>query len=72
MKHYSKTSEQFYRQLTKIKPKYLEKIGSSWFIYKKFQVMSTISELFGYNFLWKCLKICHKMDITTIQKRIFN
>ena len=34
MKHYSKTSEQ--------KLKRLEKIGSSWFIYKKFQVISTI------------------------------
>ena len=34
MKHYSKTSEQ--------KLNRLEKIGSSWFIYKKFQVISTI------------------------------
>ena len=34
---------------TKIKLKYLEKIGSAWFSYKKWQVMSTIYKLFEYN-----------------------
>ena len=71
MKRYSKTSKQFYRQPTKIKLKCLEKTGSAWFIYKKFQVISTIYNLFAYNFLWNSLKFSDKMDLT-IQTRIFS
>ena len=33
--------------------------------------MSTVYSLFGYNFLWNCLKFSYKMDLT-IQTRIFN
>ena len=33
--------------------------------------MSTIYELFKYNFLWNCLEFGDKMDLT-MQKRIFN
>ena len=55
MKHCSKTSEQFYRQLIKIKLKCLEKIGSSWFIYKRFQDMSTVSKLYGYNLIFRIM-----------------
>ena len=39
MKYYLKTSYKFYRHLIKIKLKCLEKLGSAWLIYKKFQVM---------------------------------
>ena len=70
MKHYSKTSKQFYRSLTTIKLKYLEKIGSVWFIYKK-STLSTINKLFECNFKWNCLEFFDNMDLT-IQMRIFN
>ena len=49
----------------------MEKIGSAWFIYKKFQVISTISKLFEYNVLRNCLEFSDKMNLT-IQTRIFN
>ena len=47
------------------------KIGSSWFIYKKWQVLSTIYQLFECNFWWSCLDFSDKIDLT-IQLRICN
>ena len=49
----------------------MEKIGSTWFIYKKWQVISTIYKLFEYNFWRKCLEFSDKMDLI-IQIKIFN
>ena len=53
-----------YQQFTKIKLKHLEKIGSVWFIYKKWQAISTTYKLFKYNFQWNCLEFCNKMNLT--------
>ena len=53
------------------KTKIPEKIGSAWFTYKWWQVISTICKLFEYNFLWNCLEFSDEMDLT-IQVRIFN
>ena len=47
------------------------KTGSSWFIYKKWQVLSTIYQLFECNFWWSCLDFSDKIDLT-IQLRICN
>ena len=38
--------------ISKIKLKCLEKIGSGWFFYNKCQIISTIYKLFEYNFRW--------------------
>ena len=46
------------------------KIGSVWFIFKKWKVISTIYKLFEYNFWWNCLEFSIKMDLT-IQMKIF-
>ena len=54
-----------------MKLKCLEKIGSAWFIYKKFQVIPTLHKVFEYNFLWNCLEFSDKTDLT-IQAKIFN
>ena len=70
MKHYSKTSYQFYRQLTKIQVKFLVKIGNAWFIFKKWQVISIILKLFQYKFR-NCLEFTDKMDLT-IQIKTLN
>ena len=51
--------------------KCLEKIGSVWFIYKKWHVISTTYKLFEYNSWWNCLEFSDKMDLT-IKIRIFN
>ena len=69
--HSSKTSKLFYRYLTKIKLKCLEKIESAWFIYNKWQIIPTICKLFEYNFWWNRLEFTDKMDLA-IQMRIFN
>ena len=47
------------------------KIGSAWFIYKKWQDMSTMYKLFEYNFWRNCGEFRDKMDLT-IQREIFN
>ena len=39
-------------------------IGSAWFIYKKWQVISAIYKLFAYNFLRNCLEFSNNMDLT--------
>ena len=49
----------------------MQKIGNAWFIFKKFQVASTIYQLFEYDFLWNYLEFSDNMDLT-IQTRIFN
>ena len=54
-----------------MKLKCLEKIGSVWFIYKKWQVISTMYKLFQYNVWWNCLEFSDKMNLT-IQIKIFN
>ena len=46
-------------------------MGSAWFSYKKWQVISTIYKLFEYNFWLNFLQFSDKMDLT-IQMRIFN
>ena len=46
------------------------KIGSVWFIFKKWKVISTIYKPFEYNFWWNCLEFSIKMDLT-IQMKIF-
>ena len=46
-------------------------MGSAWFVYKKWQVISTIYMLFPYNFWWNCLEFSDKIDLT-IQMKIFN
>ena len=48
-----------------------EKIGSAWFIYKKWQFTSTIYKLVEYNFWWNYLESSDKMGLT-IRMRIFN
>ena len=53
------------------KTKMPEKIGSAWFLYKKWQVIAIIYKLFLYNFWWNCLKFSDKMDLT-IQLKVFN
>ena len=40
-----------------IKTKMPEKIESAWFIYKKWQVISTICKLSEYNLWWNCLEV---------------
>ena len=40
------------------------KIGSAWFISKKWQVLSTTHKLFEYNFWLNYLKFIEKMDLT--------
>ena len=54
-----------------IKLKCLENIRGAWFIYKKWQIISTIYKLFEYNFCWNCLEFIDKMDLS-IQVRIFS
>ena len=46
-------------------------IGSAWFIYKKWKIISIIQKLFEYNFWWNCLEFRDKMNLT-IQMKIFN
>ena len=46
-------------------------MGNVWFIYKKWQVISTIQKQFEYNFWWNCLEVSDKMDLT-IQIKIFS
>ena len=46
------------------------KIRRAWFIYKKWQVISTIHKLSEYNFWRKCLEFSDKMD-RIIQMTIF-
>ena len=46
------------------------KIGSAWFVYKKWQVIKSIYKLFPYNFWLNCLKFSDKMDMT-IQMKVF-
>ena len=60
----------FTDNLSKIKLKCLEN-GSAWFIYKKWQVISTIYKLSEYNFWWNRLEFSNKMHLT-IQMKIFN
>ena len=43
-----------------IKLKFLEKIRSAWFIYKKFHIVSTMYKLFEYNFLCNCFSLAIK------------
>ena len=50
---------------------YLSNRKSVWYIYKKFQIISTIYMLFEYIFLWNCVEFSHKMALT-IQTRLFN
>ena len=64
-------SQKFNREFTKVKPKCQEKIGSAWFIYKKWKVISTIHKLCEYNFWWNCLEPRDKVD-QTIQVTIFD
>ena len=47
------------------------KIWSAWFIYKKWQIRSTIYKLSEFYFWWNCLEFINKMDLT-IQVRRFN
>ena len=47
-----------------MKVKCLEKIGSAWFVYKKWQVMSTICMLIECNFRWNCEEFYYTMDLT--------
>ena len=47
------------------------KIGNAWFIYKKYQILSTIYKLFENSFWWNCLYFINKTDLT-IQIRILN
>ena len=46
------------------KSKMSQKIGSALFIYKKWEVLSTICKLFEYNFWYNCLEFSDKMDLT--------
>ena len=46
------------------------KIGSARFICKKWQVISTIYNVFDYNFWWKCSEFSDKINLT-IQMKIF-
>ena len=64
MKHYFKTSLKFYQQLIKIRLKCLKKVGSAWFIYKNWQIISTIYKLFEYNLWQNCLEFIDKIDLT--------
>ena len=57
MKYCLKISQQFYRQLSKKELKCLEKIICAWFIYKKFQVMSTIYKLSGCDFFVELVEV---------------
>ena len=66
----SKTLQQFYQKLTKIKLQCLEKIASTRFIYK-WQIISVIYQLFQHYFCWNCLEFIDRMDFTT-QMRILN
>ena len=50
---------------------YLGKVESAWFVYKKWQIISTIYQLCEYSFGLNCLKFSDKMDLT-IRVRIFN
>ena len=50
------------RSVTKIKLKCLEKRGSFWCNYKKYQV-SIIHKLFEYHIWWNCLKFRNKMNL---------
>ena len=47
------------------------KTGSAWFIYNKWQDISTICKLFEHNIWWNWLKFSDKMDLT-MQIRIVN
>ena len=40
------------------------KTGSAWFIYNKWQDISTICKLFEHNIWWNWLKFSDKMDLT--------
>ena len=71
MELYSKNSKKFHRKFTKMKVKCLEKIGSAWFVYKKWQVISTIYMLIECNFRWNCEEFYYTMDLT-IRMTIFN
>ena len=53
------------------KTKLPRKIGSFWFICKKWEIILTIYKLFECNFWWNCLEFIDKIDLT-IQVRIFN
>ena len=54
-----------YPQFTIVKVKFVEKIGSVWYIYKKWKVISTIYKLSKYNFWWKSLEFSDKINQTT-------
>ena len=47
------------------------KIGSAWFSYNKWQILSTTNKLFEFHFWWNPLEFINKMDVA-IQMRIFN
>ena len=64
MKLYSKMSQRFFPIIDQNKTKMSEKIGSAWFIYEKFQVISAICKLFQYNFWQNCLEFSNKMYLT--------
>ena len=66
-----KHHKNFTKKFINIKVKCLEKIGSAWFIYQKWQVISTIYKLFEYIFWWNCLEFSDKIDLT-MGMTIFN
>ena len=55
-----------------MKLKCLQKIGSVWFIYKKWLVISAIHKLFQYNFWWNFLEFRDIMDLTVDMKVFYN
>ena len=70
--------ETFFKKVIKILPITYQnkttmpgKIGSAWFIYKKWQVISIIYKIFKYRLWWNYLEFSHKMDLRS-QMKIFN